>query len=393
MRRLSSDNARFWLIFGVHLAVALAYKQIAGVDIQADPVRNTWDWFWQTLPLDALRFNLGESLWHLHSQPPLFNLYGAFFARLCYPAHLQAMQYANMLLGAALSAMLYPILRQATRTRNLAWLAALAIALNPALFLYEAYILYDLLTAFLVTLCVYCVARAGPVKMWRKPAACVTEQRNRGPLWASCAFILAVNLLTLTRSSYHLALLLVAVPFSCFLARSRWRQALAISLVISSLSVGWYAKNAAQFGFFGGSSWYGLNLWHMVADGYDEPALRSLTASGLLDRMVVETPAFAEPSRYVAYGFDRVSDSPVLNRDDYNNINIPAVSAVYARNALRLIVYDPGHYVGSVLQPLDAPCDAAREKIPQQHWRCPWQTPAAPPPAASHVRWQTSSAR
>jgi len=78
----------FVLVFFVHISLALLYKEIVGVNIEADPERNTWDWFWQTLPIESLRFNLWESIWNLHSQPPLYNLYGAFFAKVCYPNHL-----------------------------------------------------------------------------------------------------------------------------------------------------------------------------------------------------------------------------------------------------------------------------------------------------------------
>ncbi len=67
---ISREARFFWGVFSFHLLVALYYKEIVGINIEADPKRNTWDWFWQTLPADLLRNDMLRSLWNLHSQPP-----------------------------------------------------------------------------------------------------------------------------------------------------------------------------------------------------------------------------------------------------------------------------------------------------------------------------------
>ena len=113
-----SNRTCFWIVFLVHASIALIYKEIVGLNIAADLAGNTWDWYWQILPIEALRFNLVESIWNLHSQPPLFNLYGAFFARVFYPNYLQAMHYSNIILGSLLSSMMYGIVLQFTQNRR-----------------------------------------------------------------------------------------------------------------------------------------------------------------------------------------------------------------------------------------------------------------------------------
>jgi hypothetical protein len=152
------DGRYFLVVSFVHLVVALAYRNILGIDIEADPVRNSWNWFWQTLPAEALRDNLLISIWNLHAQPPLYNLYGALFIKAAHPHYLQWIHSANMILGALLSGMVFFVLLQFTRQQMFSFYTALILALNPALFLYEAYILYELLVAFLVVLCINCLA-------------------------------------------------------------------------------------------------------------------------------------------------------------------------------------------------------------------------------------------
>jgi len=322
----------FWVVCVVHFSVALGYKHFAGIDIQADPVMNNWDAFWQTLPIDALMNNLAESMWSLHSQPPLYNLYGALLARLFYPQQLQAMYYSNVVLGSLLCGMMYPILRQFTRREGLSFLGALLLALNPAIYLFEAYPLYTLPTAFLVVLSVFCL----------------TLFSSHGRQRYLYAFILCLNLLVLTRSLYHLAILFVAIPFAAILARRNWRKVLVGSIIISALSIGWYGKNCAKFGFFGSSSWSGLGLWKIAVLNYSTQEIDARAEQGVVERAVADLYPYSAPSRFVEYGFDRRSDVDVLSRDDYNNINVVAISRMYGRSAIRLIASDPLHYLWNV---------------------------------------------
>jgi len=329
-----SNRVCFWLVFCVHLSVALIYKEVVGVDMRADPVGGTWDFYWQTLPMDALRFNLAESIWNLHSQPPLFNLYGAFFGRLFYPDHLQFMHYSNMILGSLLSGMMWFVALEFSGNRPLALVTALALSLNPALFLYEAYPLYTLLAAFFLVLTLFCLALFSREKRLRY----------------LYAFVLGLNLLILTRSLDHVVILLAGIPFACVLAGRDWRRVLVGSILISSLSVGWYGKNKLQFGFFGSSSWSGLGLWKIAVLNYSDGEIERLVEEGIVDPIVADLYAFSKPSRFAEHGFDQTSDVDVLSRDDYNNINIIAVSRMYQESAVRLIAHDPVHYLLNICE-------------------------------------------
>jgi hypothetical protein len=316
----------------VHAAVAIGLREGRGLTIAADPIHGNWDWFMQTLPAEALQRDLLGSLWYLHSQPPLFNLWGGIFLKLFPANHLTVIHWAQIGLGAGLCGLLALILYGLTGQVRLALPVALILALNPALFLYEAYLLYPLLTAFLVVLSVFCLLR-------------YHEQRR---LRAGAVFLLVLNLLILTRSSYHLLLLIPAIGLVCLLAGRRARQMVLIGLLISLLSLGWYAKNYLLFGFAGASSWAGQNLWRIASGGIDPAQLVALAPHAGLDAMVVETPVFSPPSAYERYGFVRRSPIAVLARDDDNNLNVVDIARRYGRNAWRLIAYDPLRYLRNI---------------------------------------------
>ncbi len=307
------------VLFLLHVAVALAYRFFAGLEIGFGGRFGRWDWFWQTLRMEDLRSDLMGSLWHLHAQPPLLNLYGGVLGKLFYPHHLVVLGYLQIFAGGLAVVLCYRLLLRMTESRRVAAGGGLFLALLPGFFVYEAYLLYTLLAAFLVLLCIERLART-------------PDAPGLGPLYG---FVAALCALILLRSAFHLALLGIAVPFGCLLAKDRWPRFLAVALLISSPCFLWYGKNLAQFDFFGSSSWGGQGLFRVVSVD------RSWEELQTCDPMVVEQPAFSAPSAYKPYGFDGSFDAPSLSQDDFHNGNVPAISKVYGEASAKLIQSDP----------------------------------------------------
>jgi hypothetical protein len=137
------------------------------------------------------------------------------------------------------------------------------------------------------------------------------------PTRAAVAAVAAVCALVLLRSAFHLALMSLVIPLAALAARTRWRLVVAWALLVCVPAVGWYAKNQAQFGVFGASSWSGLGLYRVAVDG------QSAERVAQLGPMYAELMPYDPPSRYARWGFTETSDVPVLAHDDYNNINVP----------------------------------------------------------------------
>lgn len=313
----------------LHLLVS-AYHYLRGVSIRHDFPPSTWDFFWQNLTTADLKDRALESLWYLHAQPPLWNALNAPLIKLFGDAQPEALQIVHVLLGAALAALAVRVAAGLTGSLLAGAVAGALVALDPALVLYEAFPLYEVLCAFLVMLTLWAVVRAGP------------EGKTR-PLAVALA---ALGALVLTRSLYHVAIMIPAVA-AAMLARNR-RAVLAIGLAATLLPAGWYAKNLAQNGFFGGSSWYGMGLWRVTLFRYRNAELAPMAISGELDP-IVSAPPFSTPSRYRPLGYDRVSDIPSMSRNDFHNVNIPAVSTAFGRSARTLIAHDPLHFLGNIV--------------------------------------------
>lgn len=320
-------------VFAVHAVVGMYLRWVRGVHMDTDPILNNWESFWQTLPMHCLKDSLWESLLCCHSQPPMLNVVGLAMRRLFgLGRHLSATHTLQMVLGSFACAMTYALLRHLTGRPGVSFAVAVLLALAPAMFLYEAFLLYTLLIAFFLMLFLYCLVRFARGRRLRDLLLCT----------------LALNLLMLTQTSFHLMLLVPFLAMGCVLAGARWRRFLAWSLLVSAVTVGWYAKNQAVFGFFGASSWMGSNFWRIASANYTREELRGLHRQGVIELAAAERNCFDRPSKFIPYGFDRTSDVPVLSQDDYNNINMIDISRMHQRNALRLIRHDPGHYLSNV---------------------------------------------
>jgi hypothetical protein len=325
------DAALFGVVCLVHFIVGALYRELGGITIEPGPSFD-WNASWHLMPLDLLRGHLLKTLWYLHAQPPIHNFLCGIFIKLFYPGHIACMHYPQIVLGALISGMTYVILRRFIGRRRPAFIVALLLSLNPSLFLFEAQVAYDLLAAFWVTLSVFFLA--------------LFDTRKR-LAYAGC-FVLSLNALILTRSLFHPILLLAAIPIACVAAGGKWRPVLAAALIISLSSTGWYLKNYLLFDTFAGSSWGGQNLWTHVSANYDRKDLDQFIGAGVIDRTVLDVLVWHRPDAYRAYGFNAHSDIDALSRNNFNNINIVAISKMYLRNALRLMRHRPGHYLVNV---------------------------------------------
>jgi hypothetical protein len=202
----------FWLISVLHILIAQSCKFGAGVGIPAS--------------------SPGEKQSYLDqfAHGPVLDVYSRLLVRLFHPNHLEWMHHINIVIGGCIPGMVGVIVWRITRNKFGGLLAGFIFALNPSLLLYEAYWFYAILAAFLVTASVFCLAMFCP-------------NRRNGWLYG---FVALVNLLIMTMGVYHLAILLVVVPFAVGLAGAKRVRAIVICLLISGVSIGLYARGHAM---------------------------------------------------------------------------------------------------------------------------------------------------
>ena len=314
----------------LHVAVAV-YAQLALGFV----VPLGWDNPMAALSTAALRDDPLRNIWWIHTQPPLYNLWGAAMIKLFYPHFLGDIYTAQIVMGGAICALAYGIARHLIRNSAVAFvIVALYTALDPALLLLETLTFYTVITTLIVVAGVFCLSL-------------FADRRHARYL---VAFVACFSAAVLTRTLYHLIFLVPVVILAVVLVGAQWRRMLVISCIICLAPVGWHAKNAVQYGFFGATSWAGMNLWHIVQQNYSDAQLQTLANEGYIDPVVAALPAFSHPDAYAEYGFDARSSHAILNEDNYQNINMVPVGKLYLQSALRVIAHDPLHYARNVLR-------------------------------------------
>jgi hypothetical protein len=203
----------------------------------------------QHLPLEELRDGWLTSLLHLHSQPPLWNGLIGLHAKICdaeASCVVRLLHAQNLLCTAGIFMCLYRTLTVLGTSSGVALCSATGFCLLPSVFFYENYAFYPHLTLLMSSILVLGAA------LW-------FLRRERIGIML-CA--LSLTLLGLTWTLFHPVFILIMLGA---LVASAWRtpaRAPALAAALSSMLLVLLpsAKNAAWHGFYGNSSWTGLNL-------------------------------------------------------------------------------------------------------------------------------------
>ena len=302
---------------------------------------STRDHFWQYLDPSWLAADLGRSIFYLHGQPPMLNLTLGVMDRLFGDSAPTALAVAFRALGLALHLGLYGLMVEWGVERKRAAIATAVFACLPVSILYENWLFYTYPVATMLVGLVLSVAWA--------------IRTGRTSAFASVAALLA--LIALTRAAMHLvwviAVLLLVLRARRDVGRPSRRHvraaALAAVLVVTAL----YAKNAVVFGFFGASSWMGMNIAKLTHRIPEEERER-LIAEGVVTELVRIHP-FSPLDEYAgqpALEATPPSDIPALtaplrpnDHTNYHHYAYIELSRIYRRDALAILTHAPEGYV------------------------------------------------
>lgn len=298
------------------------------------------------LDVELLRHDLPRSLWHLHSQPPLFNLLVAGMLRLGRFA--LAWQYLNWSLGLLLSLTCYALMRGLGAGALPAVAATSLLIVNPNGLWMETAVYYGVLMAALLAVAAFAFHRA--------------VARGSLAWFALLCAVLAV--VPLTRAFFPWPWCVLAAGFSAaaFLRcapsvqGSRRRSVLLLAALPVVLVAAFQVKQIALFGQWTGSSWLGCNLTTMTAGmrSIKERALERGQVSPLVkvyrnDSVETYRRYFpVAPAGIPALDQARKSTGQV----NFNNSVYIPVGRQYLSDSLFLIVRHPLIYLGNVVNSL-----------------------------------------
>ncbi len=318
------------------------WAAIAGVRYDDSVLRGTpLTDMWQLLDVRLLKDHLATSVWHLNSQPPLFNLYAGFLLKLPTGLRRPTEVVFALVLGVAIVVCAY-LLQVELRVPRIAALIVtlIVVVASPAYLLYENWLNYSYPTAAFATVGAWLLVRF------------LRTGRARFGL----GYFTAAAAVVLLNSTYQVEWMVIAFLPVVLVLRHRWRTVLAVAAVPVLVVVGWYVKDYAQVGTTTTSSWLGMNLARSIL--YKAPAgqIAELQRQGRMNA-VASIPPFAGPRvyspRYVRAVPNSVPAVGALNKangsTNFNNPLYVQVSSLYLHDDLVWIRAHPHAYADDVL--------------------------------------------
>ncbi|MFO7975124.1 MAG: hypothetical protein R6V12_10870 [Candidatus Hydrogenedentota bacterium] len=327
-------------VLALVFAVVHALAYIAGLRYDAASL----GLFMQFLDPELLRQRLIESLFYLHIQPPLFNLFLGVGLKLGDAGGPVFFQGVYLVLGFLTYAAIYALQRRLYVSQRIAFATSTVFMASPAFLLTEHWLFYTFPCAAVLTLSCVCLCA-------------FARKGNRGPLWA---FFGCLLLLAGLRSVFHLVWV-AAIGGSVMAVFPRYRKRVALAAGVAFfLAALPYAKNAVLFGEFTQNSWSGKHLWIKTVGNMDPRERRRLYNEGLLTDVSrpglnrFETTGFY-PQKYVdVTGFE---DIPALRQFhkstghiNYNHLAQIAISRDYGRDARYVLLRYPKTFLLTTLQ-------------------------------------------
>jgi hypothetical protein len=329
----------------VSYGVTRIWAAIAGVRYDDSVLRGTpLTDMWQLLDVRLLKDHLATSVWHLNSQPPLFNLYAGFLLKLPPGIRRPAEVICALALGLAMVVCAY-LLQVELRVPRVAALVVtlVAVVASPAYLLYENWLNYS-----------YPTAAFGTVGAWL-----LIRFLRTGRVVFGLGFFCAYAAMVLLNSSYQVEWLVVAAVPVVVVLRRRWRSVVAVAAVPVLVVAGWYVKDYVQVGTTTTSSWLGMNLARSILYKAPPDQITRLQREGKLNA-VASVPPFAGPEVYSPRYVHAVPDAdPAVGalhkRNGSTNFNNPLyvqVSSLYLHDDLAWIRAHPHEYADDVANSL-----------------------------------------
>jgi hypothetical protein len=324
-----------YALLAMVFAVSRLGYYLLGVRFDARPVLN----YYQFIDPELLKHRLFESLLYLHIQPPGWNLYVGTVLKLFPTSYPSAFHVCHLLMGLGICWSLYYLVRTCRVSRWLAFSLAVWFIVSPGVVLFENYLLYEYLVAFLLLMAAVALARF------------LQDARARWMI----LFFAALFGLVLVRNFFHLVYFIAMLAALAFLSKSHRRMVLLCGAVPLLAIVGLYAKNRILFGTFSGSTWMGMNMDVITAHQLTPDEARYFVSRGvisgasLLDSgsaLDLYRPYIQMPGRTgIPVLDDCITSTGATN---FNCLAFLQVQQIYTRDGLALLRNYPVVYLRSM---------------------------------------------
>ena len=198
------------------------------------------DYYWQYADPKLLREDLLRTVFYLHSQPPLFNLWLGCVLKLFPISYVTAFSWSFYGLGLLLTVTTFSTLVLLRVPRWFAFVVTAMFMAAPDVILYERWLFYEYPAMVLVAALAYLFCRF------------VVE----GRMWCVGGAATVATVLSLTVSAFHPLWVSAIVVTMCVLRQYEWRRVLLWCAVPLALVAGAGIKQKIVFGHWGMGTWH-----------------------------------------------------------------------------------------------------------------------------------------
>ncbi len=142
---------KFFLILIFSFIISRVIFYLIGIRFD----NSTLTWFYQFLDIQDLKTDLLRSIFYLHIQPPLFNLFLGLVLNLTPGKELFVFQFIYSLMGLAMVILLFKLLSEFNVPAIRALIISLFFMISPPVVLFENWLFYEYPVALLLLLSCY----------------------------------------------------------------------------------------------------------------------------------------------------------------------------------------------------------------------------------------------
>lgn len=292
----------------------------------------------QLLAPELLKNNLLQSIYYLHIQPPLFNLFLGSILKLFPDGNILAFHSIYLILGLMLVISIFLIMTRLGVSGKLSAILTILFIVSPSCILFENILYYPYPVATFLCLSA----------LFLHKFLCGARLRD-GTL-----FFTLLTIIVLTRSLFNILWFILFVFILLFYLRHFWRKIILISLIPFLFIILLYAKNSCLYGSFSSSTWLGMSFCKITTFMLSEDERILLMKKGKISEL-----SLIKPIKGLWFYRDHVNipeyqktKIPVLDPESYmpsgnnlNNIAYISISKQYLKDAVYVLKSHPEVYI------------------------------------------------
>jgi hypothetical protein len=325
MKALETWKKNKCLIFviAVFIVSRIIYYFCCGVRFDTGPL----SFYWQYIDPYLLKTDLLRSVYYLHSQPPLFNLFLGMVLKFFPDGYGVVFLFCYLFLGFLLAVSLFKIMAECGISAKLSALLTSLFIISPSVILYENYLFYEY--PVMVLLCLSLLFLIRFLK---------TDSIKYGVVLFS-----QLAVIVLTRGIFHILWFIAAAWILICLSKKENKKKIMFAFMIPFIIVfSVYIKNFCIFRIFSmGSVYVGQNIAKMTVLRLPKDTKEALFKNGKTSALSF-IDIFSPISAYRPYvHVKQPTGIPVLDQEykssgavNAHNIGYIEISRIYLRDAL-----------------------------------------------------------